>query len=199
MPVISAATVRAQLTGAVSGDDTLIGTLVDRADAALAEWMRFPLPDAGTRTLGAATYTLYPGLMGIDPSDPLVMLLPVRPVISVTSVYIDPERSYGAATAVASGDRDLDTVLGAIVLRDSAGTGWSTALRANKVTVSAGWATLPGSLAQALVMQVGHWLAHTRTAGRLTIDDGQSRVDLTALDLLPEVRSLAQPHRLVAP
>jgi peptidoglycan biosynthesis protein MviN/MurJ (putative lipid II flippase) len=90
-------------------------------------------------------------------------------------------------------------VLGAIVLRDSAGTGWSSALRANKVTVSAGWATLPGSLAQAVVMQVGHWLAHTRTAGRLTIDDGQSRVDLTALDLLPEVKALAQAHRLVAP
>jgi hypothetical protein len=48
-------------------------------------------------------------------------------------------------------------------------------------------------------MQVGHWLAHTRTAGRLTIDDGQSRVDLTALDLLPEVKALAQTHRLVAP
>lgn len=199
MPVMSAATVRAQLTGAVSADDTLIGTLVDRADAALAEWLRFPVPDAGTRTLGAATYTLYPGALSIDPADPLVIVLPVRPVISVSSVYIDPERSYGAATAVASGDRDLDGAMGAIILRDSAGTGWSTALRANKVTVSAGWATLPGPLAQALVMQVAHWLAHTRSAGRLTLDDGQSRVDLTALDLLPEVRALAQPHRLVAP
>ena len=199
MPVMSAATVRAQLTGAVSGDDTLIGTLIDRADAALSDWLRLPVPDAGTRTLGAATYTLYPGPLGIDPRDPLVMLLSVRPVISVTSVYIDPERSYGAATAIASGDRDLDGQLGAVILRDSAGTGWSTALRANKITVSAGWATLPGPLAQALVMQVGHWLAHTRTAGRLTLDDGQSRVDLTALDLLPEVRALAHPYRLVAP
>ncbi|MFZ9292600.1 MAG: hypothetical protein ACO26C_08750, partial [Ilumatobacteraceae bacterium] len=85
MPVMSAATVRAQLTGAVSADDTLIGTLVDRADAALAEWLRFPVPDAGTRTLGAATYTLYPGPFSIDPADPLVIVLPVRPVISVTS------------------------------------------------------------------------------------------------------------------
>lgn len=199
MPVMSAATVRAQLTGALSGDDTLIGTLIDRADAALAEWLRLPRPDAGTRTLGAATYTTYPGPLSIDPAEPLVLLVPVRPVISVTSVHIDPARSYGAATAVDAADRDLDADNGVIILRESAGTGWSSALRANKVVVSAGWATLPGPLAQALVMQVGHWLAHTRSAGRLTLDDGQSRVDLTALDLLPEVRALAQPHRLVAP
>lgn len=199
MPVITAATVRAQLTGAVSGDDTLIGTLIDRADSAIAEWLRFPVPDAGTRTLGAATYTAYPGPLSIDPADPLVLMVPVRPVISVTSVHIDPARSYGAATAVDSADRDLDGAAGLVILRESAGTGWSTALRANKVVISAGWATLPGPLAQALVMQVGHWLAHTRSAGRLTLDDGQSRVDLTALDLLPEVRALAQPHRLVAP
>jgi len=199
MPVMSAATVRAQLTGAVSGDDALIGTLIDRTDAALAEWLRFPVPDSGTRTLGAATYTAYPGALSIDPADSLVLMVPVRPVISVTSVHIDPTRSYGAATAVDAADRDLDGDAGLIILRESAGTGWSTALRANKVVVSAGWATLPGPLAQALVVQVGHWLAHTRSAGRLTLDDGQSRVDLTALDLLPEVRALAQPHRLVAP
>jgi hypothetical protein len=199
VPVVSAAQVRAVMRGATSADDTLIDVLVARADSALALALGYPMPDSGTRTLGAATYTLYPGPLAIDRDEPAILSLAVRPVVSVTSVHVDPERSYGAATAIASGDRDLDGARGLIILRDTATSTWSRALRANKVVVSAGWSTLPAEVAHALILQVGHWLAHSSAAGRVSVDDGQTRVDLAALSLLPEVVSLCRGYRLVAP
>jgi len=199
MPAVTAAQVRAVIRGPVSADDTLIDTLVGRVDSALAAYMNFPVPDSGTRTLGAATYTLYPGPRAIDRDQPAILALAVSPVISVTSVHIDPDRVYGSADEVTSGYRDLDAAAGLIILRDDSPLAWARSLRANRVIVSAGWATLPGELAHAVILQVAHLMAHSTAAGRTSTDDGQTRVDLLSLDLLPEVKALARPYRLLEP
>lgn len=57
MAIVSAAEVRAVALPALTGttEDTILGTLIDRADVAMARHLRWPTPASGTPTLEAAS------------------------------------------------------------------------------------------------------------------------------------------------
>ena len=135
-------------TSSSTADDTLIDALIAGIGVAFAQWCRFPRTAAGTWTLESATYTLY--LMG-DGSDRL--RLGVRPLVSVTSIYDDTARAYGASTLVASSDYsggvDLDT--GCVwLLPTGSKVLWSNGIpRAIKATVVAGVSTVDEGLKEA--------------------------------------------------
>lgn len=136
--------------GGLSGstDDTLLDALVAGIGVAFAQWCRFPKTAAGTWTMESASYTLY--LTG-DGSDRL--RIPVKPLVSVTSIYDDVLRAYGSDTLVASTDYTSGTDLdhGVVyLLPTGTKTTWSNGTpRAVKATVVAGYATVDEALKEA--------------------------------------------------
>lgn len=162
MALITAAEARAAgiaSLGGSSDQDTLLDTLIDRADHALATWLGYPDQHSGSDgpTLESVTYTLY--LDGPDADAPDRLTLPVRAVSSITTIHSDPQRDYGSDTLIASTDYDLDGTEGVLYLRPDASSSWDTARRAIKVVCVAGWADTeaPPAVKQAAALLVRHW------------------------------------------
>jgi hypothetical protein len=150
-----------QLTG--TGEDTILATLVTRADALCAQYCGFPRPDAGVHTFEDVTYTLYPP--GPDRDEPRRISLRIYPIVSVTSAYVDETEGYAAGTAVASGDMVLDKNKGQIWLTPSASSAWAYGGRSNKITIVAGFTAAPDDLVAIIAAQVRHLLDQRRVQG----------------------------------
>lgn len=191
MALITAAQFREHYP-ALSGtaEDTLLDTLIARADEALARACGYPQTDAGAWTLEDATYTFY--LPAPSCSEPRRIELPVCPVVSITSAYSDPNEDYGAETQIASGDMVLDSQRGDIWLTPDATLSWSLGGRSNKVTVVAGYATTPPGLVAICAMQVRHLWNLRNTQGR---ESAQQQPD--ALAAIPSlVEQMLGPYRI---
>lgn len=157
MALISAANVRAEITGLSASDDTELGLLIAEADALAAGWLLFPPPSAtptASPTLTASSYVDY--LDGPDCQDAGRLRLRVRPAVSITSIYDDPDRVYGVDTLIASTEYALIDAR-AVLLDYDAIVSWSRASRAIKVTYTAGWTdgSAPADLRRALIEIVG--------------------------------------------
>lgn len=185
-----------QLTGNL--EDSIITTMIGRADALMALHCNFPRPDgAVAHTLGQATYTLYP-----DPptdEEPRRLRTGIRPIISVTSVHSDPLWAYGADTEIPSGDRVTDLETGDIWLKPNASTSFHRGVvRDIKVVLSAGFATAPDELVALVAMTVRHLLdlRHGPTVQSITAG-GQSVTREAALEVLPRtVQAALSPYVL---
>lgn len=194
MAIITAAQAKAylpQVTGTT--DDTLIDTLITRADAVIARWLGWPAATAGgVPTIEDVTYTLY-----VDGSGETDLYLPVRPVVSITSVYDDPARLYPASSEVASGDYTADLDAGLLTC-DSDGThgAWSSGRRAIKITAVAGYATIPADIQHAACLLVKHWWRLRLEAGRESVSDVAGSVTVTAETIPESVRQILWPYRL---
>lgn len=182
-----------QLTGAAA--DSVLDTVIARADALLALYCGYPVPDAGSRTLEDATYTLYPR---VSPRHAAALELGLRPIVSVTSVHVDEDWAYGSDTAVDAGDRVLDTQGGRIWLKPTATTAWSRSPRANKVVAVAGYATTPPDLVMIAVATVRHlWDLRNSQGRQQRSTQGHSETYVDATELLPaSVRQALGPYIL---
>ena len=148
-----------------SAQDTLIDTLIGRADEYLAAHCGYPVYDSSTvPSLTEQTYTQY--LNGPTWEDAKVLAVPFFPLGTVTSVHDDPERTYGASSLVASTDYETDAYSGLIILKEASTFGyWSRGLRRQKVITAAGWATVPTLLKHAGAELVWHWYRLARERG----------------------------------
>ena len=198
MALATAAEVRAVANGWTSADDTLITTVLARADSALASHLGYPRADAGARTLESATYTLYPDRYAIGwGEDSLYLSVGTPRLISITSVHVDTGRDYDAASLLAATEYEADGR--SLVLTDTATTGWSSAIRANKLVVVAGH-TADDVLKRALILQAVHWLGNDPTAGTSSTQAPNAGSRSThPLGLLPEVVTMVAPFVLVVP
>ncbi len=143
------------LTG--TGEDTLLASFVARADGLMAGYCGFPRPAASqARTLEAATYVSY--LDGPRLDEPRILDLPVYPVVSVTSVYLDASWDYGAAALLDPSEYELVAATGELYLPGSSAHGWIAAARAQKVTYVAGYSTAPPDLVAITALAVRHLL-----------------------------------------
>ncbi len=77
----------------------------------MARFLGFPAPDSSvTKTLAVATYTMYIDSYWTDNIS--VLQLPIRPVVTITSVHADPDRVYGADTEVNAAEYEIDKLTG---------------------------------------------------------------------------------------
>lgn len=194
MALITAAEARVYipaLTG--TAQDTELNTLISRADGVLAAWCGFPPASAGAApTLEDTTYTLY-----LDGPGGATLRLPVRPVVSITSIYDDPLRAYAAADLVDSGDYTLYGDDGLVILdHDSVHGGWSTSSRALKVTAVCGFATIPEPIKQAAAMLVGHWYRLKTSLGATSISQAGTNMQRVEATLPDSVKELMAPYRI---
>jgi len=151
--LITATEARVLLPSLTSGSaDSDLDTYITRAGQALAKWCAFPT-DGGASTLEQATYTMY--LSCPDVLNPLILQLPVRPIISVSSVNVDVNREYNASTALTEGvDFVVDKEQGRLVLTGSTSNYWTSSFEAIRVVADAGLATVPEIVKQACALTV---------------------------------------------
>lgn len=188
MPLILPATFREHYPALVgTASDTLVASMISRAEGLVALYCHYPLKADGTRTLEESDYVLYPRPRG--KGDPRTLCLCVRPITAVTAVFVDADRAYGASTEIVEGvDFDVDTLAGAISLLPGGSLAyWSSDIRANRVEVTAGYATCPPEL-EVILAQATRHLWDLRANSRDTTDTfdkfSAERRDLDAL--LPE-------------
>lgn len=126
-----------EITG--TGSDTELSNLLDRVEATIARWLGFPSPDtSNTPKLDVNTYTLYIDSYWID--DISVLQLPLRPVVTITSVHADPDRVYGADTEVKADEYEIDKQQGLLIIKTNTSTvGFTKAYRGNKVVGTFGF------------------------------------------------------------
>jgi hypothetical protein len=156
-----------------TAQDTLIDTLIGRADEVLAAHCGFRVYDSSViASVTRQTYTIY--LDGPTWEDQQVLALPVFPIGTIASVYDDPtDRAYASGSLVAASDYETDDDRGLVLLKQSSVQGyWSRGFRAQKVTLTAGWATTPGALKHAGAELVWHWYRLMRERGHDSISIG---------------------------
>lgn len=188
-----------------TGEDSRLDLLIAQAEATIAHWLGFPRTDSGVYALEDDTYTFYlPDQQGHGPrrANPRELVLPIRPLVSVTSIYQDSDESH--TTLVASTDylvNEPEKRDGVIRLKQSPACGaWLDGYRNIKVTCVAGWATAPKDLVQAIAWQVQYANTQARSKGAASrTQGGQSTSNDPAAvssGIDPRAAKLLAPYRL---
>jgi hypothetical protein len=177
------------LTG--TSEDTLLDTLILRFDRIGSSYCGFPTA-SNLSTFENNTYTHYFDGDGTDR-----LQLRVVPANTISSVYVDVNRSYGSDSLVASSDYTLDTDLGLLLLNTDSDQGsFSTGYRSVKVTYTAGFTSIPNAVVHACGVQVNHWYMNRDTIGKFKITQNANTIDVKPLALLHEVREALAPYRI---
>jgi hypothetical protein len=161
MALLTAAEAKEALTGlSGTGSDTVLDKLIAAVGVAIAEHLGYPRKDATTdASCETLTYTFYSGgNNGRVEIEGRKLILPARPVTSVTSVHDDTDQGYSSSYLVASTDYTTDAVDGVIRLLPTATHGgWSAGEYAVKVIAVCGFTTVPTNIKQAARWCVRHW------------------------------------------
>jgi len=182
------------LTGNAS--DTELDILIARFDALAARFCGFPANTASVNpTLEDVEYRLY-----VDGPGGRVLRSPIHPLVSVTSIYDDPLMTYGADTLVAATDYDgLSRLPAGIITLDADAVhgAWSEAEDAIKLTVVAGYETIPQDIVEACCQWVANKWMHRGLHGESSVAYNELNVSLTDKNdsLTPAVKAILAPHR----
>lgn len=195
MAVLAASDVRSGWLPGVAGaaTDTLLGALITTADDRLSRWCgHLPASAGGVATFEDVAVTLY--LRG-DGSEAIA--LPWGPLVSVTSIYDDPHRVYGADTLVSSGDYDAVADEARVLLKASNGHGaWSDGYaRALKVACTLGYTTVPQPIKDAVGLTVAHWYREREREGLSSMAQGGVNVSLREYEIPPIALTMLAPYR----
>ena len=197
MALVTAAEARAYIRGLTgTAEDATLDTIIGRVDGLFASWLGFPLSGGATgyATIEDRTYTHF--LDG--PSRPGELRLPVRPVVSITSIHDDPNLTYGSDDLVASADYTLYGDDGLVVLNETASHSWFSARRTIKIVYVAGFQTVPDVMKHAACLQAAHLFQHRDAIGRSDMRISAASASVKDLDLLPVVKQAIAPFRLTS-
>lgn len=198
MGLITAEEAREYLPAVGKGTEGAHGKLIERASSAIARYLGYPQRSAtGSPTIESASYTLYsgfgePGCWVVDGGQRV--LLPVRPLTAITSIYDDPDLlTYGSAYLVTSTDYSYDAVTGTIFLLPTRSHGaFSSVQRAVRVICTAGYTTIPDPIREACILTCQAWWVRRRAGATQ-----EAPATPEASSALPgPVRELLDPYAL---
>tara|TARA_R110000824_G_scaffold111857_5_gene260675 strand:+ start:696 stop:1310 length:615 start_codon:yes stop_codon:yes gene_type:complete len=183
----------------VSGSslDTELTRMIARTESTIARWLGFPIFNSGTSpSLSQNTYTLY--LDGPKNSDSNVIQLPVKPLVSVTSIHSDVNLVYGSDTLIPSASYELDTQNSKIyLLPEQITLTFDSGYRALKIICSAGYntSTPPDDLVMAVLIWCSALQRNKASQGKESISQRNSTVKLSPKNMPEEVKQLLYPFR----
>lgn len=201
MALITAAEAKALMPGVSAASDTLLDTLISRADAIMARWCGYPPNAAGAApTLESASYTRYSGDTGIfvDPDNARLLYLEPFPVTAITSIHDDTLEAFGSVSEVNSGQYSQRGAHGQIIrLSQTATQGfWTRGDGFIKIVFTAGYSTIRDDLKHATVETVAHLHDMKKRRGQASLSE-QERVTAYRAETVPErVKELLRPYRL---
>ena len=194
MSLVSAATLREYLPeiGDNTSADTELNSLIARVEAAVARYLGFPPPASSSSftTLDQSTYTLY--LDGPTYFDRNVLQLPIKPVVSITSIFSDIERRYEAGSALTLSNIDIDLVNGRLIIKPYTSTAFDRGYRAIKITFVAGYATgaPPADLVHAICVLTSQLHRAKQTQGKENISIQGTSIKLSERTIPNEVQEI---------
>lgn len=182
-----------EITG--TGSDTELSNLLDRVESTIARWLGFPAPDASnTPTLAVTTYTLYIDSYWID--DISVLQLPLKPVVTITSVHADPERKYTADTEVNSDEYEIDKQRGLLIIKpDTSTVGFTKGYRANRVIGTFGFTLYHRDLVHAVCVYASQLHRAKSSQGKKSSTVRQATTSFLPNTIPPEVKEILYPYR----
>ena len=167
----------------IANTDTAADVLLQDLIARISAWVERYCD----RTFAKATHTeQYDG----DGTDTLV----VRqwPIISVASLYDDPDRVFGASTQIAAADFVLYKNTGIIRLD---GLVFSAGIQNVNVTYDAGYTDIPDDVQQAVVELVADRFRNKENQGVRSLAIGSYRVDYGDEELPSEIKGVLDGYR----
>lgn len=182
-----------EVTG--TGSDTELSNLLDRVEATIARWLGFPAPDASnTPTLAVTTYTLYIDSYWID--DISVLQLPLKPVVTITSVHADPERKYTADTEVNSNEYEIDKQRGLLIIKpDTSTVGFTKGYRANRVIGTFGFTLYHRDLVHAVCVYASQLHRAKSSQGKKSQTVRNATTAYMPNTIPNEVKEILYPYR----
>lgn len=198
MALVSNTTLKAylpEITG--SGADSELTKMITRTESAIARYLGFPIADSGTSpVLDEATYTVH--LDGPMYGHPDVLILSLKPVVTVASVHSDPNLVYGSDTEITSSEYILDKANGRLILKPQTATSsFDRGYRNIKVVMNAGYsaANPPEDLVQAICVWCSQLQRNKATQGKDQITQRNQTIKISPKTMPTEVRTLLDPFR----
>ncbi len=182
-----------EVTG--TGSDTELSDLLDRVESTIARWLGFPSPDSSnTPKLDVNTYTLYIDSYWIDNIS--VLQLPLRPVVTITSVHADIERKYTADTEVNSDEYEIDKQQGLLIIKpDTSTVGFTRGYRANKVVGTFGFTLYHKDIVHAVCVYASQLHRAKTSQGKKSQTVRQATTTYMPNTIPPEVKEILYPYR----
>lgn len=184
MAILTAAQFKAhfpQLVGTT--EDTIIDGIIAEVDDLIASYIGFPETDAGGHTMMSSTYTLY--LDRPAPQEQRALCVCLHPIVTITSVNIDADWAYGAATLLVAGtDYTHDSQHGLVLILPDSTYTWPTAYRATKVVLVAGYTTAPAGLRAIAAAATRHLWNLRQVQGQSAMGFAGDSVTLTDTEVL---------------
>jgi len=182
-----------EVTG--TGSDTELSDLLDRVEAAIARWLGFPSPDSSnTPTLAVTTYTLYIDSYWIDNIN--VLQLPLRPIVTITSVHADPERKYTADTEVNSDEFEIDKQQGLLIIKpDTSTVGFTKSYRGNRVIGTFGFTLYHKDVVHAVCVYASQLHRAKTSQGKKSQTVRGATTSYLPNTIPPEVKEILYPYR----
>ena len=125
-------------------------------------------------------------------TDPLVLQLPIRPIVSLTSIYSDPDRKYEASSELDKDNIELDKANGRLIIKPTTSTSFDSGYRAIKVTLDAGYddSSPPTDLVHAICVWTSQLHRAKQTQGKESISQGGQSVSLSMKSMPWEVKEI---------
>jgi hypothetical protein len=182
-----------EITG--TGSDTELSNLLDRVEAAIARWLGFPSPDnSNTPKLDVNTYTLYIDSYWIDNIN--VLQLPLRPIVTITSVHADPERKYTADTEVNSDEYEIDKQQGLLIIKpDTSTVGFTKSYRGNRVIGTFGFTLYHRDVVHAVCVYASQLHRAKTSQGKKSQTVRAATTTYMPNTIPPEVKEILYPYR----
>ena len=182
-----------EVTG--TGSDTELSNLLDRVESTIARWLGFPSPDASnTPTIAVSTYTVYIDSYWID--DISVLPLPLNPVVSITSVFADPDRAYTADTEVNTGEYEIDKQQALLIIKPNTSTvGFTKAYRGNKVVGTFGFTLFHKDIVHAVCVYASQLQRAKSSQGKKSQTVRNTTTSYMPNTIPDEVKEILYPYR----
>lgn len=182
-----------EVTG--TGSDTELSDLLDRVESTIARWLGFPSPDSSnTPTLAVTTYTLYIDSYWIDNIN--VLQLPLRPIVTITSVHADPERKYTADTEVNSDEFEIDKQQGLLIIKpDTSTVGFTKSYRGNRVIGTFGFTLYHKDVVHAVCVYASQLHRAKTSQGKKSQTVRGATTSYMPNTIPPEVKEILYPYR----
>lgn len=200
MSIVSVSTLKEYLPEIQgSSVDADLTSLISRVESFVARYLGYPLADGNTSyTLDQATYTVYADRPMYALS--YVLQLPIKPVISITSIHSDVDREYGSTTEINLTKTTTDKQNGRVILNDDSTDSFDVGYRANKIVASFGFNTSnpPHDLVHALCVYCSHLQRAKNSQGNESITQRNSTVSLSPRTMPTEVKEILRGYRNVS-
>lgn len=178
-----------------TGADTELNNLIARVESAIARWLGFPSPDgSNTPTLDVSTYTLY--IDEPDYDDVSRLYLPLKPIVSITSIHADSEREYPADSEITSSEYELDKARGIVILKPNVATeGFVRAYRGNKVVGTFGYTAFHKDIIHAICVYASQLQRAKSSQGKKSATTRQTTTTYLPNTIPLEVKEILYPYR----